>query len=82
MAIKPGADLLQVREQIIEDPITGLTLQFGVLPGARTPFRLRIFGATAKGAREFFFDSDGKESSRGTALSDSCRPTWLRNVQS
>jgi hypothetical protein len=82
MAVKPGADFLTLCEQIIEDPITGLTLQFSVVPNASAPFRLRIFGAMAKGTREYFFDADGKESMSVTVLSDSCRPTWLRKVGS
>jgi hypothetical protein len=82
MAIKPGADIFKIREQIIEDSITGLTLQFGVVSNASAPFRLRIFGAMVQGTREYFFDADGKESMSVTVLSDSCRPTWLRKVGS
>jgi len=81
MAVKPGADTLKVLEQIVEDPVTGLTLQFSVVPGAKTPFRLRIFGALLTGSREIRFDANGKKAGSETALLDVHRPTWIREVQ-
>ncbi len=34
MAIKPDASNLKIKEQIIEDPVTGLVFQFVVVPGS------------------------------------------------
>ena len=39
MAIKPDAGILKIKEQIIEDPVTGLSFQFAVVPGSSAPFR-------------------------------------------
>lgn len=80
MAIKPGAETLTLLEQIIEDPVTGLTLQLRVIPGAISPFRLRIFGGALDGAREILFDRDGKKSGAESAAARLCRPTWIHEV--
>jgi hypothetical protein len=81
MATKPNGAICRIREQIIEDSVTGLTIQFEYRPETDAPVRLRIVGALPHGSREILFDADGNEAGAGTAVSDSCRPSWLREVK-
>ena len=81
MALKPNGEVCSIREQIIEDPVSGLTLQFIHKPGTDAPFRLCIFGNIPCGNREILFDANGAEAGAGTALIDSCRPSWLKEVK-
>jgi len=80
MALKPNGGICSIREQIIDDPVSGLTIQFVFMPGSDAPVRLRITGATPQGTREILIDADGKEAGAGTALADSCRLSWLKEV--
>ncbi len=80
MAVKPSGQLCGIREQIIEDPVSGLTFQFLLVPGSDAPVRLRVFGALPHGNREFLFDRNGQEAGAGTAFSGTRRPSWLREV--
>ena len=67
-----------MREQIIEDAASGLTLQFECSEG-RT--RLVIVGtALPYGNREILFDSEGREAAAGTLLGEFRRPSWLKGV--
>lgn len=77
MAIKPNGRLCSIREQIVEDPGSGLVLQFEcadgrarlVIAGEGLPFR----------NREFLFDAEGREAGAGT-LGEFRRPSWLKPV--
>jgi hypothetical protein len=80
MAIKPDAENLTIKEQIIEDPVSGLSFQFTVTEGGNSPFRLHVFGALPNGNREFVFDKDGIRSGAGSTIGGICRPTWLSEV--
>ena len=80
MAAKPNGGMCAIREQIIEDPVSGLTFQFVSMPGNDAPTRLRIFGNLPHGNREILFDKNGDEAGAGTALNGSCRPNWLREI--
>lgn len=80
MATKPSARAWSVKEQIIEDPVTGLSFQFSVVDGSDAPFRLRIFGCHPAGNREILFNAAGEEAGAGTAFRGACRPTWMRPV--
>ena len=80
MAVKPNGVMCAIREQVIEDPVTGLTLQFVHMPGSDAPVRLKIFGDLPFGNREILFNENGVEAGAGTALNGSCRPGWLREV--
>jgi len=80
MAIKPDAAILTIKEQIVEDPVSGLSFQFSVVDGSDGPFRLRVFGPLPNGNREFIFDSSGVRTGAGTSLSGDCRPSWLTDV--
>ena len=79
MAIKPEGKLCLIREQIIEDPVSGLSLQFEVADDGTG--RLLIYGDLPYGNRQFVFDREGREAGAGTALRSICRPSWLREVK-
>jgi hypothetical protein len=81
MALKPGGEICQIREQIIEDRASGLTFQFIHAPGTDAPFRLVIGGDLPFGNREILFNADGEMAGAGTALSGSCRPSWIREIK-
>ena len=79
MPIKPNGALCSIREQIIEDPATGLILQFEC-DGRRT--RLVIAGASLPfGNREIIFDKEGKEAAAGSFAGEYRRPSWLKKVE-
>jgi hypothetical protein len=81
MGLKEHADDWTIKEQILEDPASGLTFQFEHMPQDKgAPFRLRIFGDLPFGNREIMFGPDGKRAGAGTALTGSCKPTWLTNI--
>jgi hypothetical protein len=76
--LKPNGTLCRVREQIIEDAPSGLTLQFECEDG-----RLRLLiagGALPMGNREILFDAEGRESAAGTLVGEFRRPSWLKAV--
>ena len=81
MALKPNASVCHIREQIIEDPASGLTFQFAHKPDSDAPYRLYVFGDLPHGNREILFDKDGTEAGAGTLLTGSCRPSWLKQVK-
>jgi hypothetical protein len=72
--LKPNAQLCSIREQILHDPVSGLTLQFERDDRGLT--FLRIYGG-AFGNRELIFDSDGLEAGAGSHVGSTCRPAWL-----
>ena len=71
MALKPNGGICKIQEQIIEDPASGLTFQFVLMPETDAPVRLRIFGDLPYGNREILFDGNGKEAGAGTMLTNS-----------
>ncbi len=73
MTIKTGTKLLTLREQIIEDAVSGLTLKLYVEQDGTS--RLMIYGDLPFGNREFIFDRQGKEAGAGTAPTQMCRPS-------
>ena len=78
MPVKPNGVLCHVLEQIVEDPATGLILQFECNDGR---MRLVIAGASLPyGNREIIFDKDGREAAAGTYVGDYRRPSWLKKV--
>ena len=79
MPLKPNGALCQVREQIIEDRASGLTLQFECEEGR---LRLVISGDHMHvGNREILFDLEGREAGAGTLVGEFRRPSWLRKVE-
>ena len=78
MPLKPNGALCRVREQIIEDPASGLVLQFECDDGR---LRLVIAGkAMSIGNREILFDQEGREAAAGTLVGEFRRPSWLKSV--
>lgn len=70
--------ICNIAEQIIEDPVSGLTFQFEVMPEGDT--RFRVFGDYMRlgNNREFIFNDKGKEAGSGSSLTGFCRPTWMQ----
>jgi hypothetical protein len=67
-----------VREQIIEDPASGLILQFECDDGR---LRLVLAGRSMSvGNREILFDEQGREAGAGTLVGEFRRPNWLKPV--
>jgi hypothetical protein len=82
MAVKPAGEMCAIREQIIEDPVSGLIFQIAhVSDDQEAPVRIKVFGNLPYGNREFLFDRNGMLAGTGTALRGSCRATWLREVK-
>ena len=78
MPIKPNGSLCSIREQIIEDPSSGLILQFECADGKP---RLVIAGRGLPfGNREILFDAQGREAAAGTLLGEFRRPSWLKGL--
>ncbi len=78
MVLKPSAKDWTVKEQIVEDLVTGLTFQFEVAPDGTA--RLRIYGDFPYGNRDIAFDENGEKAGSGTSVSGLCRPAWLSIV--
>jgi hypothetical protein len=78
MPLKPNGAVCAIKEQIVEDLASGLTLQFEY-DGGRT--RLVIAGrALPFGNREIIFDQEGREAAAGTLVGEFRRPSWLKEV--
>jgi hypothetical protein len=75
--LKQNAKTLAIKEQMIDDPVTGLTFIFRVTPSGEA--RIHIMGDILPfGNRDFQFDTNGEEAGAGTGLCpDVC--TWLTN---
>lgn len=79
MANKPDGVICQIREQVFEDPVTGLTFQFEAVPNGE--YRLRVYGESLPfGNREYMFDKDGTRIGAGTHTVGLCRPAWLTST--
>lgn len=82
MPIKPNAKTLKIKEQIIDDPASGLKFQFEVIEGSNEPFRMNVFGDLPYGNRKIFFNADGKEGGGETYLGqEPCAASWLKEVK-
>jgi hypothetical protein len=78
MPLKPNGAVCRVREQIIEDAASGLTLQFECADGR---LRLVLAGkALAIGNREILFDDQGREAGAGTLVGEFRKPNWLKGI--
>lgn len=74
MPIKPLAKHCYIREQIVEDLPSGLTLQFEAVEGG---VRLTIAGKSITGNREIVFDTEGGAVQAGPSKHAFRRPSWL-----
>lgn len=78
MPLKPNGATCKIKEQIVEDTASGLTLQVEcrkertrlVIASARLPY----------GNRQIVFDKDGKQVGAGTLVGKFRRPSWLKSV--
>lgn len=85
MAVKPNAQFVRIKEQIIEDKASGLTLMFSLHPSSYSPirYRLRICGdALPLGNRDLLFTEDGELGATGTATGGICETSWLQEIVS
>lgn len=80
MVSKPDAEDFIIKEQIVRDPVSGLTFQFECKPGSDAPFRMKVFGDIPHGNREILFDCEGNEAGAGVALVNACTPNWIKVV--
>lgn len=80
MAVKPNAKDWKIKEQIIEDPVSGLTFQFVTNHESSAPYALRIYGNLPYGNREIIFDKNGGEAGGGSYPGGVCRPSWLKEA--
>jgi hypothetical protein len=72
--LKINAQTLKIKEQIIHDPITSLTLVFRVTPSGEA--RVHLSGDILPfGNRDFQFDKEGNEAGAGTGLCPNCH-SW------
>jgi len=77
MATKLGAKDCLIKEQIIEDLTTGLTLQFVRYDNGNC--RLTLFGDILPyGNRDIIFDSNGEEAGGGTHVGECPKPTFIK----
>jgi hypothetical protein len=80
MAVKPGAKTLSIKEQILHDRASGLTLMFEALSEGRV--RLRICGrGIPTGTRDLIFGPGGGLGVGEAAQGVVCKPSWLRAVK-
>jgi hypothetical protein len=76
--LKTDGKMCQIREQILRDEVTGLTLQFEVDDLGRT--RLRLYGDSLLfGNRQFGFEN-GEMTFAATQTVGKCKPAWLTDV--
>ena len=77
--LKPGGTTVKIAEQIIEDGVSELTIQFAAYPGGGS--RLSLTGPFPFGNRDIIFDADGVVCGSGAGM---CThpPSWLSEVKS
>ena len=76
MSEKPSGGNVVLREQIIEDEVSGLTIMVELTKSGEG--RLRILGDLSFGNRDFAFDPDGRLVGTGTSIHGCRRPSWVR----
>ena len=79
MATKPNAKDCIIKEAIIEDLVTGITLQFEARDSGE--FALYLYGNFEFGNRTLNFDKNGEMVGAGTHLRDCPRPTWISEAK-
>lgn len=67
-----------ILEQIIEDAVSEVTLQFK--RSGDGGFILNLFGNFPLGNRTLVFDANGELAGSGTHLGGCTRPTWIDEV--
>ena len=79
MAEKPNGLVGAIKEQIIDDPVSEVTLQFCVDANGYT--KLIVLGDFPMGNREYLFYPDGSYMGAGTQLAQCPAPNWLTVVK-
>lgn len=75
-SVKPDSKPWTVREQIVRDQLSGLTIQFEIDPTDGTP-RLMVFGDALRfGPTEIRFNADGVANGGGGVWLRRKEPTW------
>jgi len=78
MSIKPGAQKFEILEQIVEDLVTGITLQFEKRDNGE--FAIYLYGDFPFGNRTLNFDKDGNPTGGGTHTASCPKPNWIGEV--
>ena len=78
MTEKPNGGAILLREQIIEDEVSGLTIMIELTKSGEG--RLRILGDLPYGNRDFAFDPGGRLVGTGTSVTNCRRPSWIESV--
>ncbi len=78
--LKPDGKQVHIAEQIIDDPVSGLSLQFEAREDGGC--KLKIYGDLPHGNREIIFDRNGHEAGAGTVVGRVCPPNWLQVIES
>lgn len=76
--LRPNGKDWTIKEQIIEDIVTGITLQFEVAPDGAPS--LRLYGDFEFGNRDMSFSLEGENTGAGTLVSGLCKPAWTTEV--
>ena len=67
----------QISEQILEDPVSGLTFQFELAPDGNCHFR--VYGDLPFGNREFIFEN-GAHVAAGSLINCQTKPVWTMRI--
>ena len=86
MVLKDNAKDCVIKEQIVQDLGSGLTIQFERMPNGETYMRIfdthdEELGLMPFGNREIIFTNDGLEAGAGTFVSGKCKPTWRTEIE-
>jgi hypothetical protein len=77
MAIRPGGKKVELLEQIIEDKLSGITIQIERLDESESV--VRLFGDFRYGNRELLF-REGRFVGGGVFVGECPKPTWISEV--
>jgi hypothetical protein len=66
--------ILSIREQLIEDPVSGTTLKFVFVPGSENPSRIFFKKVGETVWREYFFDAHGNFGGATTRAATNASP--------
>lgn len=80
MTTRPNAKPWTILEQIIEDPVSGLALQFEVSNG-KPVLRIYIQGEPIVTHRDIFFAPGGDCEGAGSQVSGCTKPAWPTKIE-
>lgn len=83
--LRPNAKQCMILEQILEDPVTNLTIKFEKRSYGGCSIQLFKTDPNNEimefGNRDLGFDENGEHSDAGTALSNCRQPSFIKEVQ-